>query len=515
MKKHLIKTAGIILGIGISLSSPIITHADGITKGNIVSYSTIDNEIKKEENSLYVLDKKTYEDILKSKTAIIENKNRFLVVDSENIKNEELEEIKKYKSVYTFGESIGILEKLSNFKGNINEKNAKDFYLEEAKNNEENSFIFVHEDSFSGLFIATQLNINDDKNIVLINETLEERTFNLLKENGNNKSAIFIDGEKSIHEKTKKTILTKMSNEKYEMSNSILEKEKKGEEVDFSFLSNLNKKEENISVDSSKLKSYSIDKIKEKGEQRENFLYKKSKIIILEENSSLSSNESIKQETEKDKENNYYLTLTHANSVDLETKEEGKEYFLPITDSLINNVMEGDYGNGQERINKLENLGYNYEEVQNKIDKMQEERASQASILAKRNSNSIQRSSLSYNSSKTEVFINQALKMKGWGYSQSKRMQVGFADCSSIVVRALIDSGLTNDTSNLTTRSIFSDSRFYEIPMSEIKRGDILWYSGHMEIYMGGNSTFGAFREGKHAGYASNINRFNKAFRIK
>ena len=44
--------------------------------------------------------------------------------------------------------------------------------------------------------------------------------------------------------------------------------------------------------------------------------------------------------------------------------------------------------------------------------------------------------------------------------------------------------------------------------------GDILWYEGHMEIYMGGNNTFGAFRPSKPAGYATGINRFVKAYRI-
>jgi len=32
---------------------------------------------------------------------------------------------------------------------------------------------------------------------------------------------------------------------------------------------------------------------------------------------------------------------------------------------------------------------------------------------------------------------------------------------------------------------------------------------------MGGNSTFGAFRPGKPAGFGSNISRFTKAYRIK
>ena len=67
----------------------------------------------------------------------------------------------------------------------------------------------------------------------------------------------------------------------------------------------------------------------------------------------------------------------------------------------------------------------------------------------------------------------------------------------------------------MTTGSMPSDSRFYQVPMNQIKRGDVLWTSGHMEIYMGGNSTFGAFRPGVATGYASNPSRFVRAYRLK
>ena len=92
-------------------------------------------------------------------------------------------------------------------------------------------------------------------------------------------------------------------------------------------------------------------------------------------------------------------------------------------------------------------------------------------------------------------------------------MQHGFVDCSSLVGRALANAGL--GSSHMTTGSMPSDSRFYQVPMSQIKRGDVLWNSGHMEIYMGGNSTFGAFRPGVATGYSSNPSRFVRAYRLK
>lgn len=112
-------------------------------------------------------------------------------------------------------------------------------------------------------------------------------------------------------------------------------------------------------------------------------------------------------------------------------------------------------------------------------------------------------------------FIDAALEMEGFRYSQSSRMSKGFADCSSLVLRAMINSGVTESKSNLTTRSISSDSRFYEISKSELEPGDILWRSGHIAIYMGGTDTFEARYSTGMVGYSSMGSRFSKYYRIK
>ena len=53
---------------------------------------------------------------------------------------------------------------------------------------------------------------------------------------------------------------------------------------------------------------------------------------------------------------------------------------------------------------------------------------------------------------KVEKFINAALEYKGDKYSQPKRMERGYSDCSSLIYKALRDIKLL-DTSK-TTRTI-------------------------------------------------------------
>jgi hypothetical protein len=226
----------------------------------------------------------------------------------------------------------------------------------------------------------------------------------------------------------------------------------------------------------------------------------------------------------EEKEEGYSLQLTYANPINIysEVSEDKEEFIVPkeITDEIVKSVMNGDYGNGSVREQRLTREGYNYGEIQEKIDELEAKARRRQATSQRRSSYTPKRTSGSININSgqavgIDAFLNEAFKMKGWTYSQERRWDYGYADCSSLVIRAMINSGITKNTSNLTTHTIASDSRFYEIPMSQAKRGDILWYEGHMEIYMGGNSTFGAFRPGKPAGFGSNISRFTKAYRIK
>lgn len=249
------------------------------------------------------------------------------------------------------------------------------------------------------------------------------------------------------------------------------------------------------------------------------------------------------------------ITLTHNKPIDsqqaLSLQQENKEVFIvqkKPDEKVIKEVMEGKYKDGEARKASLELEGYNYNEVQEVIENMySEEREAKrleqerlAAQLAEEQSatqarlaqqNQSKQSSKSYsNSSSTpttnrvsnesvqasgnvQSFINELTKMQGWEYSQSQRMSYGYADCSSIIVRAMVNAGLTSNAS-LTTASLVSDSRFHEVSMDQIKVGDILWTQGHTEVYMGGNSTFGAFKPGKSSGYSSGVNRFTRAYRI-
>lgn len=133
---------------------------------------------------------------------------------------------------------------------------------------------------------------------------------------------------------------------------------------------------------------------------------------------------------------------------------------------------------------------------------------------------------------KVEKFIAAAMKYKGDKYSQPKRMEKGYSDCSSLIYKALRDSGLL-DTSK-TTRTISTkfmrdgDPRFKQIPESQLKRGDILWgqdntpqYGGHVAIYLGDSLTYlgnnltleARVREG--VDFNTNRKYFTRVYRIK
>ena len=262
------------------------------------------------------------------------------------------------------------------------------------------------------------------------------------------------------------------------------------------------------------------------------------------------------EEITDEKVDGYSLQITQVKPIDINSSaQDGKKEFLvpqETNDEIVNKVLNGDYGNGADRVTKLTKEGFNVAEVQGKIEERLEAEAQAAQIIANeaaeqiqiaqtqetqsiqsevsqsqpteiisQNSENVSQSS-QVNSVKpasksavgVESFINEALKMQGWAYSQEKRMQNGFVDCSSLVVRAMINSGFTGNTANLTTYSMPNDSRFYEVPMSQMSRGDILWTNDHMEIYMGNGTTFGAFRPGKATGYAGNPGRFIKAYRL-
>lgn len=127
---------------------------------------------------------------------------------------------------------------------------------------------------------------------------------------------------------------------------------------------------------------------------------------------------------------------------------------------------------------------------------------------------------------KVEKFIKAAMVYEGDLYSQAKRMEKGYSDCSSIPYKALKDTGML-DTSQ-TERTISTkfmrdgDPRMYQIPMKDLERGDLLWwqkpginyYYGHTGIYLGDGKVLEAI---KPRAKVTSIKRlpWQRAYRIK
>lgn len=107
---------------------------------------------------------------------------------------------------------------------------------------------------------------------------------------------------------------------------------------------------------------------------------------------------------------------------------------------------------------------------------------------------------------KVEKFIAAAMKYEGDLYSQAKRMDKGYSDCSSIPYKALRDTGLLDLSQTQRTISTKfmrdGDPRMYKISMKDIKRGDLLWwqkpninyYYGHTGIYLGDGKVLEAIK---------------------
>lgn len=123
-----------------------------------------------------------------------------------------------------------------------------------------------------------------------------------------------------------------------------------------------------------------------------------------------------------------------------------------------------------------------------------------------------------------EKFISAVMKYKGDKYSQPKRMVPGYSDCTSLVYKGLKDSGfLTNKEVTVTTHrmGVVGDSRFRQIPKSELQRGDILWggahingkWEGHVAVYLGGGRTIEA-RVKEGVDYNKNRPYFTRVYRI-
>ena len=130
---------------------------------------------------------------------------------------------------------------------------------------------------------------------------------------------------------------------------------------------------------------------------------------------------------------------------------------------------------------------------------------------------------------KVEKFIKYALYYEGNLYSQPKRLtdapgKNGYSDCSSIIQKPLTKLGWnTRPAVAVTTHrmGIEGDSRFREIDLGEIKRGDLVWwhkytnnkYEGHVGVFLGNGKVLEAIYSGVSIQPISRL-AWQRAYRI-
>lgn len=75
-------------------------------------------------------------------------------------------------------------------------------------------------------------------------------------------------------------------------------------------------------------------------------------------------------------------------------------------------------------------------------------------------------------------------------YSQARRWQAGYSDCSSFVGKALRDVGITPPGASVTG-SYLTWGRLTTVPKSQIQAGDLLCGSGHIAIALSPTTAIG------------------------
>lgn len=86
--------------------------------------------------------------------------------------------------------------------------------------------------------------------------------------------------------------------------------------------------------------------------------------------------------------------------------------------------------------------------------------------------------------------VAAAMRHRHERYSQARRWQAGYSDCSSFVGKALKDVGITPPGGSVTG-SYLTWSALRTVPRAEIQTGDILCGSGHVAIAIDGARAIG------------------------
>lgn len=117
--------------------------------------------------------------------------------------------------------------------------------------------------------------------------------------------------------------------------------------------------------------------------------------------------------------------------------------------------------------------------------------------------------------SNVESALDWAHKQIGTPYSQAKRLQPGYYDCSSFALEYGKQLGIIPNGYNWSSKSIPNSIYVEEVPRSELKRGDLLcWPGKHVEIYLGNDKIIHSTPPKLKVGNAHTSKNY-KAYRFK
>lgn len=106
----------------------------------------------------------------------------------------------------------------------------------------------------------------------------------------------------------------------------------------------------------------------------------------------------------------------------------------------------------------------------------------------------------------------------GEKYSQARRNQRGYKDCSSLVKWSMIESGFAPKNFELNTRMVHGNRHFIPIARNQLRPGDVLWHQGHMALYVGGKTGKQTIESTVYpkngVQYTQNANWYTHCFRI-
>ncbi|WP_425539053.1 cell wall-binding repeat-containing protein [Microaceticoccus formicicus] len=476
------------------------------SKYNIEKLPSASHEIVEKTNDgkiLYVADKNELADALTGGVLSITNGGSLLTLDSNNIQETESNLLDKAEKVFVLGgeERIGkSIEERSNFSGRISGADRFETATKVAETlGTDRNIVIVNGMNYVDAITSTPLSIIEGRNILMVTKDgIPEATKVYLEKYGKDRDIIFVGGEDSISSENKQAIYNLTGNTSSVDANTYAGKDRY--ETSISVAKRTEGK--NIVLAHGEDFTMALASV--------NFTKSHNTMTLLV--SPTNAEEVLDGHFGESEKTNIYSIGTEVSlsseKVETENNEQTENSEKPEETAVEDKKEENNESNKEE--NKEQPSEENKKDEGTQTDKPStESKETQTETEVKPEEQPVETKSV-------QSFIDAALAMKGWDYSQSMRMSDGYADCSSLVLKALIKSGLTEDTTrNLTSETIWGDPRFYQITQDQLKPGDVCYNYGHLAIYMGDNSVFEAKDWGVPAGYGNFQGRFSAFFRIK